>query len=103
MNRTELHAFLTRELGLIPDDRGSQVSCTYFYQMVEWHPAANTRVFRVLFSADGEPSSIQLCASSDNNNTVLVNIGSDKHSLRQVYLQEVKMIEGRLSIGQPSS
>lgn len=102
MNRQELHAVLLHAAGLVPEPIDNHVSRSYFYQRVEWHPQRSTRVFRVLFDTAGEPARIQLCASSDNNNTVLIEKPFGKEHLTDLAQQEVAQIKARLERGTPA-
>jgi hypothetical protein len=95
MNQEELHKVLTGSLKLIPEPVVNQVSRTYFYQRVEWNPRQSTRVFRVIFGADGEVSRIQLCATSDNNNTELVSPPFDEQRLTQLVKIQINKIKER--------
>ena len=96
MNRQALHTLLAHTLGLVPEPTENAVSRTYFHQRVEWHPHQSTRVFRVLYGPDGEPSRIQLCASSDNNNSVLIQAPFHAQVLIDLANQEVALIESRV-------
>lgn len=96
MNALALHAHLTGPLGLIADPVANHVARTYFHGCIEWHPGRSTRVFRVLFGADGEPASLQLCASSDNNNCVLVQAPFSPQQLAELAAQEIALIQARL-------
>ena len=96
MNQAELHHLLTRSLGLVPEPTVNQVSRTYFYQRVEWHPRLSTRVFRVIFGIKGEVCRIQLCASSDNNNTALISPPLDEHAIIQFANTEISKVKERL-------
>ena len=97
MTRDELHEMLVTTFGLVPEPLANNVSRTYFHKAVIWHPQRSTRVFRVLFDARGEPARIQLCASSDNNNTVLVARPFSAHLLQELVAQQVQIIEARRS------
>lgn len=103
MNRQELHAVLLDVAGLVPEPVDNPVSRSYFYQRVEWHPLRNTRVFRVLFDTVGEPARIQLCASSDNNNTVLIAQPFGQEHLIDLAHQEVALIKARLQREMPAA
>lgn len=96
MNRQELHELLTVTLGLIPEHTSNNISQTYFHKVIEWHPLRSTRVFRVLFESNGEPARIQLCSSSDNNNTVLIVQPFCKQALIEAASIETELIEARL-------
>lgn len=97
MDAQDLHDLLTGRLGLIPQATESAVSRSYFHQRVEWHPGRCTRVFRVLFAPNGEPAQIQLCASSDNNNSVLIQRPFDAQRLADLAAQEIGLIEAGAS------
>ena len=99
MNRQELHAFFIGSLGLVPEMTGNSVSRSYFYQRIEWHPRQSTRVFRVLFGPDGDPYRIQLCASSDNNNSVLIQAPFHEQLLIDLARNEIALIENRIQNG----
>lgn len=92
MNRAALHDLLVNTLGLVPEPVANAVSCTYFYEEVQWHPLHTTRVLRVIFDVHGEAMRIQLCASSDNNNTVLVAQPFSAPLLVALVAQEVQII-----------
>jgi hypothetical protein len=95
MNRQELHDFLVDTLGLVPEAHENAVSRTYFHRRIEWHPCRSTRVFRVLFEQNGEPGRIQLCASSDNNNSVLVHAPYHPQLLSKLAAQEIALMGAR--------
>ena len=95
MNRQELHAVLLHAARLVPEPIDNHVSRSYFYQRVEWHPQRSTRVFRVLFDTAGEPARIQLCASSDNNNTVLIEQPFSRAQMLGLVRQEVALVTAR--------
>lgn len=97
MNANELHEFLTGSLNLVAEPGANQVARTYFYQRVEWHPRHSTRVFRVIFSANGDVSRIQLCATSDNNNTALVSPPFDAQQLITLANVEITKLNERLA------
>lgn len=98
MNRDELHQLFVDELGLVPEPARPFAACTYFLREVQWHPAKSTRTVRVLYEPNGEPSRLQLCASSDNNNTVLRPLPLEKPQLLAAVLGEIRTIERRLGI-----
>jgi hypothetical protein len=95
MNRQELHALLQDTAGLVPEPVDNPIARSYFFQRVEWHPQRSTRVFRVLFDSAGEPARIQLCASSDNNNTVVLAQPFSTEQLLDLARQEVALIKTR--------
>ena len=96
MNRQELHDFLVGTVGLVPEVLENAVSRTYFHRRIEWHPGRSTRVLRVLFEPDGEPGRIQLCASSDSNNCVMVPPPHCPERLSTLAAQQIALIELRL-------
>ncbi len=102
MNRQELHALLQDTAGLVPEPVDNPVARSYFFQRVEWHPQRSTRVFRILFDPSGEPARIQLCASSDNNNTVLLAQPFSTEQLLDLARQEVALIKTRLAREAPA-
>lgn len=97
----------------MPEPVSNNVSRTYFHGFVEWHPQRSTRVIRVLYDSSGEPSSLQLCESSDNNHTVLIGQPFDRQVLIEAVRTEIGLVvirqqlrHARLvsaSIGQSSS
>lgn len=95
MNRQELHHILTSSLGLHAEMRENAVSRTYFHGRVEWHPQQSTRVFRVLFGPNGDPCRIQLCVTSDNNNSVLIEAPFHESLLNDLAKNEIALIERR--------
>ena len=95
MDNQTLHDFLVDRLGLIPEWTANAVSRTYFHRQIEWHPERSSRVFRVLFDPTGEPARIQLCASSDNNNSVLIQAPFDPHQLIDLARKEIAAIEAK--------
>lgn len=103
MNREELHEFLVKKLGLVAEPAANNISRTYFFERVELNPQRSTRVFRVIFGANGEPNRIQLCASSDNNNTVLISQPLDAQTLEKFAFQEIKSITERLRTMRPET
>lgn len=96
MNRSELHQLLVTDLGLVPQPALPTGACTYFLREVQWHPARSTRTVRVLYGPDGAPTRLQLCASSDNNNTVLLQLPRERQQLVSAVLQEIQLVEQRL-------
>ena len=95
MDKQGLHEFLVGSLGLIPELTDNTISRTYFYREIEWHPERSSRVFRVLFDPSGEPARIQLCSSSDNNNSVLIHAPFDQQQLSRLASNEVASIEAK--------
>jgi hypothetical protein len=72
MNLDEIHELLTKDIGLLVDSRERGNGRTYFFKKVSWMPSDSTRVCRVLWDGSSTPTSIQLCISSDNNNSVFL-------------------------------
>ncbi|CAN7171410.1 hypothetical protein LJR129_000283 [Acidovorax sp. LjRoot129] len=97
MNRSELHQLLVTDLGLIPQPALPAGACTYFLREVQWHPERSTRTVRLLYGPDGAPTRLQLCASSDNNNTVLLQLPMERQQLVSEVLQEIQLVEQRLA------
>ena len=96
MNRQKLHDLLTGPLGLHAEVSENAVSRTYFYQRIDWRPQQSTRVLRVLFGPNGDPFRIQLCASSDNNNSVLMEAPFEEALVTERAKQEIALLERRL-------
>lgn len=92
----ELHDWLVTSFALVPEPVDNGVSRTYFLREVQWRPQRSTRVVRVLAGVDGETARIQLCASSDNNNTVLVSAPLTAERLGGVLAQEISLVQARL-------
>lgn len=91
----QLRRLLETEFALVSDpaERGS--STTYFHRTVCWHPARSTRVLRVHRDAHGEPVSMQLCVSSDNNNSVLLKAPLSEAVLRRCVAAEIALLGAR--------
>ncbi|MBW8466327.1 hypothetical protein [Acidovorax sp.] len=97
MNRSELHQLLVADLGLTPEPAMPAAACTYFLGEVQWHPARSTRTARVFYGPDGVPVRLQLCASSDNNNTVLLQLPLERQQLVSAVRAEIELVERRLA------
>nr|WP_314624066.1 hypothetical protein [uncultured Noviherbaspirillum sp.] len=69
----ELHDFLTQEMGLLSEPAHSGTWRTYFFKEIIWHPSKTTRTVKILLDHTKKPFKIQLCVSSDNNNSVFVS------------------------------
>ena len=95
MNQRELHELLTQTLGLLCEPASGGFSCSYFLQAIERHPQRSTRVLRVMFDRDGQPSAIQLCASSDHNHAVLVDPSIAGSALIDAAAKEMAIIRQR--------
>jgi hypothetical protein len=98
MTRADLHELLTGILGLLPDSLQRTDSLAYFVEEVQRHPAKCTRAVRVLYDAFGEPSRLQLCASSDNNNTVLLQQPFHRGALLAAVQKEIDIVRERRMI-----
>lgn len=101
MDRDTLHACLVHTLGLVPDPVANPVARSYFHQRVDWHPQRSTRVFRLVLDAQGAPQALQLCASSDNNNTVLAHPPFSEVRLQALADQEITRLQARQGAGAP--
>lgn len=89
----KLHLCLTREFGLVAEPAHGGSWCTYFLGRVEWHPSRSTRTIRVLLDAAGMPWKIQLCVSSDNNNSVFLAAPFGHLALKQAIDGEVRQLD----------
>ena len=85
----ELHDFLTREMSLVAEPEHSGSWRTYFFKEIVWHPSRTTRTVKVLFDGLGMPFKIQLCVSSDNNNSVFVAGPFEREGLRGMVEREI--------------
>jgi hypothetical protein len=99
MTRADLHELLTGALGLLPDPLQRTDSLAYFVEEVQQHPANCTRAVRVVYDAVGEPSQLQLCASSDSNNTVLLQQPFHKRDVLAAVQKEIEIVKGRRMTG----
>lgn len=88
----ELHDFLTKELQLEQGSQNPGNWRVYYHQKIELNPAKSTRLIKVIFDRDESILAIQLCASSDNNNTVLLPLPTDKKQLRLAVEKEIKLL-----------
>lgn len=95
MTLSDLHALFTNEFDLVPEQIERADSRTYFFRHVEWHPSKSTRTVRVFLDAQQQPTRLQLCASSDNNNTVLLHPPFYLEEIRKTMRHEVGLIESR--------
>ena len=98
--RVDLFALARRrlaDLGLTPEPAMPAAACTYFLGEVQWHPARSTRTARVFYGPDGVPVRLQLCASSDNNNTVLLQLPLERQQLVSAVRAEIELVERRLA------
>jgi hypothetical protein len=88
----DLHQCLTREFGLVAEAPHGGSWRTYFWGRVEWHPSRSTRTVKVLLDAAGRPWKIQLCVSSDNNNSVFLAAPFGHLALKQAIDAEIRQI-----------
>ena len=79
----ELHEFLTCEVGLVPEPPHSGSWRTYFFREIVWHPSRSTRTVKLYLDHAKKPCSIQLCVSSDINNSVFVLPPFERDVLKQ--------------------
>ena len=89
MTKEELHAFLSSTFDLVADpiERGSAL--TYFLGKVVWHPSTTTRILHVQYDANDHVSHIKLCVSSDNNNSVFVQLPVSWPKLQKAVANEI--------------
>jgi len=92
-----LHAFLTRECALAAEPAHSGSWRTYFFKEVVWHPARTTRMVKVLFDHAGAPFKLQLCVSSDNNNSVFLAAPFGRDALKRAIGGETAQLMLRLA------
>lgn len=88
----DLHQCLTREFGLVAEVPHGGSWRTYFLGKIEWHPSRSTRTVKVLLDAAGKPWKIQLCVSSDNNNSVFLAAPFGHDALKQAIDGEVRLL-----------
>ena len=95
MTADELHRLLTTNFPLVidPSERGDGRS--YFLRRVDWHPSSVTRILRVLFNKQGLPDRIRMCASSDNNNSVFVQLPLEAAALQIRIADEIDLFDQR--------
>lgn len=91
----DVHRFFTEEIGLISDvnDRGSNRA--YFWKAVVLAPAQTTRVARLFAGPSNEVTQIQLCVSSDNNNSVFIKPPFVRSALGECIAGEIAALEGK--------
>ncbi len=93
----ELHDFLTRECALVAEPAHSGSWRTYFFREVVWHPARTTRTAKLLFDHAGAPFRLQLCVSSDNNNSVFLAAPFGRDALKRAIDAETAQLMPRLA------
>jgi hypothetical protein len=90
-----LHAWLTTACALVPERAHGGSWRSYFAGAVEWHPARSTRVLKVLLDSAGAPFAVQLCVSSDRNNSVLLHPPFTPDALRAAIDAETRRLMRR--------
>lgn len=93
MTSNEIDQLLANDFGLVKDPREWGSGQTYFFERVQWNPSESTRVVRILRDASGNVMSIQLCISSDNNNSVLMHAPFDKDTIRKAVTDEIAALQ----------
>jgi hypothetical protein len=88
----ELHRFLTREMSLLAEPEHGGSWRTYFFREIVWHPSRTTRTVKVLLDGLGIPFKVQLCVSSDNNNSVFVGGPFERDGLKLAIENEIGLI-----------
>lgn len=96
-NIEELHDFLTRECALVAEPRHSGSWRTYFFKEIVRHPATTTRTVKVLLDHAGMPFRLQLCVSSDNNNSVFLAAPFSRDALKRAIDSETAQLMLRLA------
>lgn len=92
-----LHAFLTGECALVAEPAHSGSWRTYFFRELVRHPARTTRTAKLLFDHAGAPFRLQLCVSSDNNNSVFLAAPFSRDVLKRAIDGETARLMRRLS------
>lgn len=87
--------WLSTALGLIAEPPHSGTWRNLFYQRIDRHPATSTRVIKVLADAQGRADRLQLCATSDNNHSVLFGIPEDLRLLTPIIEREIDALRGK--------
>ena len=95
MTEEHLHLLLT-SFGLVPEPVKRADSCTYFLGTIQRHPEKSTRAVRVFYNPVGQPLQLQLCASSDNNNVVLLHQPFDSAELLSAIRHEIALVTQRI-------
>jgi hypothetical protein len=91
-NFDELHDFLTQEMGLLPEPAHGGSWRTYFFKEIIWHPLRTTRTVKILLDHAKKPFKIQLCVSSDNNNSVFVSPPFEHDALKLAIENETSQL-----------
>lgn len=88
----QLHDVLTYEFQLLQEPPHAGNWRVYYHNRVDLNPATSTRLIKVIFDPDESILAIQLCASSDNNNAVLLPLPIDKKHLSLAVEKEIKLL-----------
>jgi len=88
----QLHHFLTQEMGLLAEPEHGGTWRTYFFNEIVWHPSRTTRTVKVLLDQTNAPFKIQLCVSSDNNNSVFVSVPFQENVLKIAIENEISQL-----------
>ena len=88
----ELHDVLTNELQLLQEPPHPGSWRVYYHRRIDLNPATSTRLIKIIFDPDESILAIQLCASSDNNNAVLLPLPIDKNQLNLAIENEIKFL-----------
>ena|ERR1700693_1195855 len=88
----ELHECLTQKFGLLPEAEHSGSWRTYFFKKIIWDPSRSTRTIKVLRDHAMTPFKIQLCVSSDNNNSVFISAPFDHDALKLAIERETSQL-----------
>jgi hypothetical protein len=92
MTLDDIHHFLTTGFELVRDEVERGNARSYFWKKVDWHPASTTRVLRVHHDQHDTVTRIQLCVSSDNNNSVFLLPPFAEDCLRVAVTKEIKLL-----------
>jgi hypothetical protein len=90
MTLEDIDLILSQELGLVSDAKERRSTRTYFLERVCWQPAQNTRVAHVAYEKSRNVTSIRLCVSSDNNNSVFAHSPIEENALRKAVAAEIE-------------
>ena len=88
----ELHECLIQNFGLLPETEHGGSWRTYFFKKIIWHPSRSTRIIKVLWDHTKTPFKIQLCVSSDNNNSVFIFAPFEHDALKLAIEKEASQL-----------
>lgn len=88
----ELHHVLIHEFQLLQEPPHTGNWRVYYHKRIDRNPATSTRLIKIIFDTDESILAIQLCASSDNNNAVLLQLPTDKNQLNLAIKKEIKIL-----------